>query len=109
MFSVQPPTDAPKNIRELYITTTSLTYGFDQVSDGGSNGVITGYRVYYRPESGKDHSTKTMDISKSSTQFVVSGLKENVVYRVWMTVLNSAGEGPQSQAMLSRTVKSGTG
>ena len=109
MFSAQKPTDAPTNIRELYVTPTSLAYGFDQVSDGGSNGVITGYRVYYRVDNGMQGSTQSMDISKSSTRFVLSGLKENIKYRVWMTAVNSDGEGPESQPTISMTTKSRAG
>ena len=110
-FSAQPPKDAPRNIRDWFITRTSLICRFDQVSDGGSNGDITGYKVYYRPAStiSGANSIKTMNVSSSSTSFILTGLKEDQEYHIWMTAVNSAGEGPKSQTQISRTAKAPSG
>ena len=98
-FSV---TEAISNIRVSGITTKSITLAFEPVSQRGN---IQGYKVYYEPVSGifKKGGVKMMTIGKDTTEAIISDLDENVMYRMWMTAFNSAGEGPASSQLRVRT------
>ena len=85
--------------------SSAITVGFDGNPDEDANGVVTGYTIYYQPIGGlpRNRNTLKMNISSSSRTVTLTGLEENVVYRIWMTVNDLFGEGPISRPITVRT------
>lgn len=105
LLLVNPPAQAPGNIKIVAVSPNAVTATFDGVPDGNANGIVTGYTIYYQPIDGLPSSANIlkMNISSSNRNVTITGLEENVVYRIWMTSSNSFGEGPLSTPITIKT------
>ena len=84
----------PDNISDLKATRGDgkISLGWTAPYNGGTQ--ITGYKVYYWQLNSGDIKTKTLTGSANSAQ--ITGLTNDVSYRVKVVALNSMGHGPDS-------------
>lgn len=77
------------------VTGLEASAGFNLVSlSWYPNAKAEAYNIYYVSELMGDTVTKIADVD--TTQFVVSGLDNNVTYHFMVTAINRNGEGPES-------------
>ncbi|KAM9770293.1 protein sidekick-1-like isoform 2-T2 [Menidia menidia] len=112
------PNEAPVILSVKPTTTTSVLVQWKRPSEGSVNGVLTGYRLYYRELSvntstlteaevqiTKNNSTSAPITTKSTfktvssatlTEFELTQLKKFKRYQIFMTSYNIIGESPPS-------------
>ena len=90
------PSGAPQNVREVEMTSTSISIQWDQVPCIEQNSEITGYIVRYNSSSGETQMAPV----QNSQVFTASGLTPNTTYSFQVSAVNSDGEdGPYSNAL----------
>lgn len=84
----------PDNISDLKATRGDgkILLGWTTPYNGGTQ--ITGYKIYYWELASGDIKTKTLTGAANSAQ--ITGLTNEVSYRVKVVALNSMGHGPDS-------------
>uniref|UniRef100_A0A1A7YF48 Sidekick cell adhesion molecule 1 n=1 Tax=Iconisemion striatum TaxID=60296 RepID=A0A1A7YF48_9TELE len=112
------PNEPPVILSVKPFTTTSVLVQWKRPSEDSSNGVLTGYRVYYRelPANAstvteaeilttKNNTTSALIMTKSTfkmvsgaslTEFELTQLKKFKRYQIMMTSYNIIGESPPS-------------
>ncbi|KAM8822027.1 protein sidekick-1-like [Synchiropus picturatus] len=107
------PDQAPEILAVKPSTTTSVLVQWKRPSDSSTNGVLTGFRLYYRelpanvsePPASRNVSAaaitaksnfKTVS-SSSVTDFELTQLKKFTRYHIVMTSYNIVGESPPSE------------
>ena len=73
------------------------------------NGVIVNYTIYYQSvgEDFLDNILRTERVGFAATEAVLTGLKEYVEYNISVSASTSAGEGPRSSFVITRTAEAG--
>ena len=100
-FPTPAPSSAPENVREVEVTSTSITILWDQVPCIEQNSEITGYIVRYSNSTGETQ----MAAVQNSQIFTASGLTPNTAYSFQVAAVNSDGEeGPYSSVLDSPTI-----
>ena len=90
------PSGAPQNVREVEMTSTSITIQWDQVPCIEQNSNITGYIVRYSSSTGETQ----MATVQNSQMFTASELTPNTTYSFQVAAVNSADEdGPYSSPL----------
>ncbi|KAA8595226.1 hypothetical protein FQN60_012361, partial [Etheostoma spectabile] len=96
------PNEPPVIIAVKPTTTTSVLVQWKRPDDNSINGVLTGYRLYYRELpantstfSNAESTFKTVS-SASLTEFELTQLKKFKRYQIVMTSYNIIGESPPS-------------
>ena len=96
LFCIPAPSGAPQNVREVEVTSTSITIQWDQVPCIEQNSEITGYIVRYSNSTGETQ----MAAVQNSQMFTASGLTPNTAYSFQVAAVNSDDEvGPYSSIL----------
>ncbi|TNM85271.1 hypothetical protein fugu_007542, partial [Takifugu bimaculatus] len=110
------PDEPPVILLVKPITTTSVMVQWKRPNESSINGVLTGYRLYYRElpvntsteaevQAANNHSTSVLITTKSNfktvssasvTEFELTQLKKFRHYQIVMTSYNIIGESPPS-------------
>ena len=95
-FPIPAPSGASQNVREVEVTSTSITIQWDQVPCIEQNSEITGYIVRYSSSTGEPQ----MAAVQNSQMLKASGLTPNTAYSFQVAAVNSGGEeGPYSSPL----------
>eukprot|EP00118_Oscarella_pearsei_P022470 m.260180 g.260180 ORF g.260180 m.260180 type:complete len:1305 (+) comp40432_c0_seq2:224-4138(+) len=106
------PSGAPVFGDVSFITSKSVTIRFVRVPSRQHNGILRGYKVYYRVVSSVA-SNPPLEIwtvpFPNATQTTVTGLLPNTQYSFEMRAFNNAGVGPKSQSKKATTLEATPG
>ena len=92
------PSGAPENVREVEVTSTSISIQWDQVPCIEQNSDITGYIVRYSNSTGETQMA-------TGQMFTASGLTPSTTYSFQVAAVNSDDEvGPYSSTLEINTV-----
>ena len=71
------------------------------------NGVIGGFKLFYKKKGSSGSSTQITINSKSTLTKVVAGLDEYTEYEFEVLAFTSVGDGPNSSVVSERTMEDG--
>ncbi|XP_077356993.1 neuronal cell adhesion molecule a isoform X5 [Festucalex cinctus] len=100
------PLTAPDGVLVMVHNSTMAQVHWEPVSSDSVRGKLKGYKVYYRRERGLHESEEeevdqewqdqVLTFGGNRTQGDLPGLRAYSLYNIFIRVLNSKGEGPQS-------------
>jgi len=110
------PSAAPQSVEAVAINTSSVRVTWRPPAERQQNGVVIGYRVRYASQwarqqdlnSDPPQDATTIMMTGSDRSCVISGLETWSVYRIWVSALTRAGEGPSSDVIMVQTDEGGT-
>ncbi|XP_077401594.1 neuronal cell adhesion molecule a isoform X15 [Vanacampus margaritifer] len=100
------PLSAPDGVMVTVHNSTMAQVHWEPVSSNSVRGKLKGYKVYYRRERGlhateeevaQESQDQILTFSGNRTEGHLLGLQPYSLYNIFIRVLNSKGEGPQSQ------------
>ena len=94
-MSLLVPSRFPENIRGLALTTTSMSFEWDQVLPGFVHGVLIQYNLRVVETDNPSNEIVSTTLSPFERSYYVEGLKKYTNYTMWVSVSNSKGEGPR--------------
>ena len=88
-------------------SSTSITASWQLPPEGDRNGVITGFKLFYK-KKGSSGSQNVSRVNSGSTQNkVVTGLDEHTEYEFQVLAYTSVGDGPKSSVKYETTMEDG--
>uniref|UniRef100_T1IHT8 Down syndrome cell adhesion molecule-like protein Dscam2 n=1 Tax=Strigamia maritima TaxID=126957 RepID=T1IHT8_STRMM len=102
MTSEDVPSVAPYNIRCSPLSTTTVYIIWDPISPDYTNGILRGYKVFYKPfDDWYDaaYHSKSIDVPKLTLQ----GLEVNTNYSIEVAAFTKVGEGSRSHPIYCKT------
>ncbi|XP_060933790.1 neuronal cell adhesion molecule a isoform X5 [Limanda limanda] len=104
------PLSAPESVQVMVHNSTLAEVHWEPVSFPSVRGKLQGYKVYYQRERGLHETEKTTDeeeqvltFSGNRSEGRLPGLQPYSLYILFITVVNSRGEGPQSPSKTFET------
>ncbi|XP_049617427.1 neuronal cell adhesion molecule a isoform X3 [Syngnathus scovelli] len=97
------PLSAPDGVLVTVDNSTMAKVHWEPVSPNSVRGKLKGYKVYYRRQRGleddedQESQDQVLTFSENQTEGHLTGLQPYSLYNIFIRVLNSKGEGPQSQ------------
>ncbi|XP_031831667.1 putative receptor-type tyrosine-protein phosphatase mosPTP-1 isoform X7 [Nomia melanderi] len=96
----------PLNLSSHDITSTTIELSWSEPES--ANGIISGYRIYYRHSNCTDVRMHKHDESDGSIiEFVLKELKPNTEYKIWVQAYTWRNEGELSDHIIRETDISG--
>lgn len=104
------PSDTPRNVVAESASSTSVIVRWDPPLKEHQNGIITGYKIRYKPKyrgrllpgmSGSSGLTATTDGSRRL--FTLTGLQRETEYQIRVSALTVNGSGPTTEWILVET------
>ncbi|XP_069375639.1 neuronal cell adhesion molecule a isoform X15 [Paralichthys olivaceus] len=104
------PLSAPESVQVMVHNSTLAEVHWEPVSFPSVRGKLQGYKVYYHRERGLHETEKMMDeeeqvltFSGNRSEGRLPGLQPYSLYKLFIRVINSKGEGPQSPSKTFET------
>ncbi|XP_053270886.1 neuronal cell adhesion molecule a isoform X1 [Pleuronectes platessa] len=104
------PLSAPESVQVMVHNSTLAEVHWEPVSHPSVRGKLQGYKVFYQRERGLHETEKTTDeeeqvltFSGNRTEGRLPGLQPYSLYILFIRVVNSRGEGPQSPSKTFET------
>jgi len=102
-YSISVPSQAPVSFTVTADTSTSITAGWQLPPADSRNGIITGFKLFYKKKGSADSLTiLTINNGKTLTE-TVTGLDKNTAYQFQVLAFTSVGDGPKSSVQTERT------
>ena len=104
------PTAPPQTVSGVNKSSTEITVRWQNVVGKDRNGIIMGFRIYYKAvgEFAVDKTEKVAVVnSGSAVQRVVGGLEKYIDYNIKVLAFTSKGDGPNSSVITVRTDQDG--
>ena len=107
MFSIEVPSKAPSSFSVTAQTSTTITASWQLLPDG-RNGIIKGFRLFYKKKGSPGSQTVQVPFNSGSIWTkVVSGLDKYTEYDFQVLAYTSVGNGPNSSITSMRTLEDG--
>lgn len=102
------PSKPPSNVHLRSTTSTSVTASWQLPPRDARNGIITGFKLFYK-ERGSASSPTFMVVINNGAIFnkTVTGLARNTFYEFQVLASTSVGDGPKSSVKVGRTKEGG--
>ncbi|XP_022783215.1 titin-like isoform X2 [Stylophora pistillata] len=97
------PSKAPANVSVTAKSSTSFIVSWQPPPENGRNGIITGFKLFYKERSSEGTATTVTINGEASLRRDVSGLNKYTEYEFQVLAFTSAGEGPTSAVKVERT------
>ncbi|XP_035465531.2 neuronal cell adhesion molecule a isoform X8 [Scophthalmus maximus] len=104
------PLSAPESLQVMVHNSTLAEVHWEPVSIPSVRGKLQGYKVYYRRERGlhateeeTDQEEQVLTFSGNRSEGRLPGLQPYSLYNLFIRVVNSKGEGPQSSSKTFET------
>ena len=94
-FPILVPSRYPENIRGVALTTTSMSFQWDRVYPGFIHGIPIAYNLRVIETDNPSNEVASLMIPYPERYHYVEGLKKYTNYTIWVSVINSKGEGPR--------------
>ena len=101
------PTQAPSSFSVTAKTSTSIEASWQLPPAEDRNGIITGFKLFYKKKGSSGSSTQTTISSGSTLRKVVTGLDKYTEYEFEVLAFTSVGDGPKSSVESQRTMEDG--
>ena len=97
----------PSNFSLTAKTSTSIEATWQLPPEDSRNGIITGFKLFYKKKGSSGSSTQITINSGSILTKVVTGLDKYTEYDFQVLAFTSVGDGPKSSVMSERTNEDG--
>ena len=101
------PSAAPSGFTVTAKTSTSITASWQLPLEDDRNGIITGFKLFYKKKSSSGSPTQLNINGGSTLTKVVTGLDEYTEYEFQVLAYTSIGGGPKSNPKSTRTKQAG--
>ena len=106
-FSIAAPSQAPTSFSVAALSSTSIVASWQLPPINGRNGIITGYKLYYK----KKHSAGSFTVLRINDIAIltkdVTGLEKYTEYELKVLAFTSVGDGPTSAVKFMKTMEDG--
>ena len=106
-FSIAAPSQAPTSFSVAALSSTSIVASWQLPPINGRNGIITGYKLYYK----KKHSAGSFTVLRINDIAIltkdVTGLEKYTEYELKVLAFTSVGDGPTSAVKFMITMEDG--
>ena len=106
-FNFVAPTQAPSSLSLTAKNSTSIEASWQLPPAEGRNGIITGFKLFYKKKGSSDSLTQITINSGSTLTKVVTGLDKYAEYNFQVLAFTAVGDGPKSSAKTMRTREDG--
>ena len=89
------------------VTSTIITASWHLPSADSRNGIITGFKLYYKKKGSAGQATPLTINNGTVLSKDVTGLDNYTEYEFEVLAFTSVGDGPRSSPLLVRTMKDG--
>ena len=83
------PSSGPTGVNCLSFSSQSITISWDSLPEENINGVLKGYRVYYKPTDNKDLMKN--EVTAQQNKLTLYGLQKNTNYSIAVNAFNQIG------------------
>ena len=104
------PDAAPRNVDGYNKSSESIEVTWENVIGKDRNGIITGYKVYYKAvEEFALNKTEEVEVVNNgiAVKQVLVSLEKYISYNITVLAFTSKGDGPRSTAIIVRTDQDG--
>ena len=105
--SIAVPSKAPSSFSLTAKTSTSIEASWQSPPADSRNGIIRGFKLFYKKKGSSGSSTQIKITSESTRTKVVTGLDEYTEYEFQVLAFTSVGDGPNGTVMSVRTKEDG--
>ena len=105
--SIVAPSRAPDGFTVTAKSSTSITASWQLPPADDRNGVIAGFKVFYKKKSSSGSQTRVVVKSGSTLTKVVAGLDEYTEYQFQVLAYTAVGDGPYSSVKYATTMEDG--
>ena len=91
------------------ITSTSILASWQLPQVGSRNGIITGFKLYFKGKESNDSTTILTIESASILTKTITGLDKFSEYELQVLAFTSFGDGPKSSVKVVKTKEDGKG
>ena len=86
-----------------------MTFEWDPVLPNFVHGTLKGYNLLVRETDNYTHKIVDTDVDYRERYYYVEGLKKYTNYTMWVSVVNTKGEGPKNEpGRINSTGEDGT-
>lgn len=101
------PSKPPSGFTVTASSSTSITASWQLPPADSRNGIITGFKLFYKKKGSLGSPTEQRVNSGSTLTKVVSGLDKYTEYEFQVLAFTSKGDGPRSSTKIKRTMEDG--
>ena len=105
--SIVEPSKAPDGFSLIAKTSTSVTASWQLPPADDRNGVIAGFKLFYKKKGSAGSQIMVLVNSGSTLTRVVNGLDKYTEYEFQVLAYTSVGDGPNSTVKSERTEEDG--
>ena len=105
--SIVEPSKAPDGFTVTAKSSTSVTASWQLPPASAQNGIIRGFKLYYKKKDSSGSQTVELINSGSIRSKVVNGLDKFTEYEFQVLAYTSVGDGPKSSKKYQRTNEDG--
>ena len=106
-YTFAVPSQAPRSLSLIVINSTSIEASWQLPPAEGRNGIITGFKLFYKKKSSSGLSTLITINSGSTLTKVATGLDKYTEYEFEVLAFTSVGDGIKSSVESERTMEDG--
>ena len=101
------PSQAPSNFTVVVSSSISVTASWKLPPKSSRNGIITGFKLFYKEKSLSGLATTLWINDGASHNKTVTGLDKYTEYEFQVLAFTSVGDGPNSSVKTGRTMEDG--
>ena len=105
--SIVEPSKAPDGFTVSAKSSTSITASWQLPPAEDRNGIIRGFRLFYKKKGSSGSSTQITINSGTTLRKVVTGLNKYTEYEFQVLAYTSVGDGPKSSKKYEKTNEDG--
>ena len=106
-YSIAVPSSPPTTFSITVISSTSITASWQLPPADSQNGIITGFKLFYKKKDSAGSATMVPINSGGTLIKNVTGLDKYTEYKFQVLAFTSVGDGPNSTAEVEKTMEDG--
>ena len=106
-YSLAVPSSPPSSFSLTAISSTSITASWQLPPADSQNGIITGFKLFYKKKDSEGSATLVAINSGGTLTKNVTGLDKYTEYEFEVLASTSVGVGPKSSTKVKRTLQDG--
>ena len=106
-FSITVPSQPPRGFTLAATTSESITASWQLPPKDSRNGIITGYKLYYKKKGSSGAGSSKLINSQATHSQEVTGLDKYTEYEFQILAFTSVGDGPKSTVVFEKTKEAG--
>ena len=106
-FSITVPSQPPRGFTLAATTSESITASWQLPPKDSRNGIITGYKLYYKKKGSSGAGSPKLINSQATRSQEVTGLDKYTEYEFQILAFTSVGDGPKSTVVFEKTKEAG--